>query len=118
MSIKSALQELLDRLVEIQSKHSGLRDTAVREVLREHIYWGIRKPVEVYEFDKDFNMFSKIANTSVHNALYQFLNDPAIVAIRSEQKSDDKILAACRELDIEIDREHDDLLILLGLFWH
>ena len=62
MSIKQAIEELFDTLEEIQIAHSEMDDTAVREVLQQHIYWGLRKPVDIYEVNEEFKMFTQKGN--------------------------------------------------------
>ena len=116
MSIKIAFEQLLDTLIKISEEHGEMHDTAVREVTRNHMYWGFKSPEEYYELDTKFNMFTDEANQRLHAAFVLFFNHPSIVALRLVDQSDEKLTAICKELNIEPGSPEEDKLYLLGLF--
>jgi hypothetical protein len=115
MTIENAVEELLNAFEKIQSEHGEVHDTAVREILRQHMDKGLREPVDLYDPGMDFAMYSDEGDTLVRDALMEFLNHPAIAAIRLGQDTSDKVLAVCRELDVVPYSDREDILILLAL---
>ncbi len=118
MSIKEAIEEFLHKLEEIKGEHGEMFDTAVREVLRQHMYYGLRRPVEVYEVDKEFKMFTKKGDAVLQEAVTKFLNHPEIVKARQNNKADEEVKKIVIEMDLDYFLPSDhraDLLTLVGL---
>lgn len=101
MSIKEAIEEFLDELEEIQIKHGEIGDTAVREVLRQHIHYGLSRPVDVYEVDKEFNMFTKKGDALLQEAFSKFLNHPEIVNARLNNNADEQVQNIVDEMNLD-----------------
>jgi hypothetical protein len=76
MSLKNALQELLDNLDKIDDKHQELQDTAVREELHQAVidHFVYASPGDDFPLSGDYAMFTDEGNEEIYTALGQFLN--------------------------------------------
>ena len=80
MSIKNALQELLNNLDKIYDKHGEIGDTAVREELHPAMidHFVLASPDDDFPLRGYYAMFTDEGNEEVYKALGQFLNHPEV----------------------------------------
>jgi hypothetical protein len=104
MSIKNALEELLNNLDEVDAKHPGvIHDTVVREILNETIMYTLVLGSDIVDFssDNDYYMGTDEGNEAVHKAIVQFLTHPEVNAARVQLTTPEERLAAFQDSDVQ-----------------
>lgn len=106
MSIKNALQELLNNLDKVKDKYPQIRDTAVREDLHATI-------IDYFVFDpssggfplnqlsKDFSMLRPKGDEMIHKALLQFLTHPDVIEARVQLTTPQERLDAFQDHEVQ-----------------
>ncbi|MEO1288345.1 MAG: hypothetical protein AAFV93_11295 [Chloroflexota bacterium] len=81
MSIEMAINQLQDSLENLSNDgHAEFTDSAVRELLREHMEYGLKQNIDYYHVEKDLKMFTMEGSLKLQAILLEFLNNPAIVS--------------------------------------
>jgi hypothetical protein len=84
--MKTALHRLLNRLDEIARDHEDVGDTDVREQMYEAIYHGFIIQTPGYELPATFGMFNPEGDSSVHDALSEFMASACAVGLSTPEE--------------------------------
>lgn len=101
MPIKNALMTLLNALDKIAEQHREVYDTAVREEMAMAVHRAFIVPVQDFELDTNFAMFSDEGNQHVRTALEQFLQHPEVTAAKVQISTPEERLAAFQDDSVE-----------------